>query len=135
MAEALARLGTRHAFLVCGRDGLDEVTLTSATMVREVQGTRITAHEWTAADFGLETCSLDYLRVTSPEQSAAMIRSVLAGKEGPPLRMVLANAAAALLAAERVTSLTEGVALAWGAVQSGRAALVLERLRTGEPAT
>jgi anthranilate phosphoribosyltransferase len=131
MAEALVRHGTRHAFLVRGRDGLDEVTLTSATMVREVHGRKITVHEWTAPDFGLEMCSLDDLRVSSPEQSAAMIRSVLAGAEGPALRMVLANAAAALLAAERVTSLKEGVARARDAVHSGRAAQVLERLRTG----
>jgi anthranilate phosphoribosyltransferase len=128
MAEALSRLDVRRAFLVCGRDGLDEVTLCAATMVREVQGSTITAHEWTARDFGLESCSLDDLRVTTPEESAAVIRSVLAGHEGPALRAVEANAAAALLAAGRVGSLAEGVALADDAISSGRAALVLQRL-------
>jgi anthranilate phosphoribosyltransferase len=132
MAQALAQLEIRRAFLVCGRDGLDEVTLTAATMVREVQRQVVSAHEWTAADFGLEPCSLDDLRVTSPEESAAVIRSVLTGKEGPALRVVLANAAAALLAAERVGSLTEGVGLARQAVRTGRAARVLERLACRE---
>jgi anthranilate phosphoribosyltransferase len=128
MAEALSRLGVRRAFLVCGRDGLDEVTLCAATMVREVRGSTITAHEWTARDFGLEPCTLDDLRVTTPEESAAVIRGVLAGREGPALRAVEANAAAALLAAGRADSLPEGVALADDAIRSGRAALVLERL-------
>ena len=131
MAAALARLGIRHAFLVCGRDGLDEVTLSSATLVREVRGSTVTIHEWTARDFGLEPCKLDDLRVTTPEESAALIRSVLAGQAGPALRIVLANVAAALLAAERVGSLGEGVARAEDSIQSGRARRVLERLVDG----
>ncbi len=128
MAEAMSRLRVRHAFLVCGRNGLDEVTLSAPTMVREVQETQITAHEWTARDFGLEPCSLDDLRVKTPEESAAVIRSVLAGQDGPALRVVLANAAAALLVAERVGNLSEGVERAADAIHSGRAEQVLERL-------
>jgi anthranilate phosphoribosyltransferase len=128
LAEAVSRLGVRRALLVCGRDGLDEVTLSAATMVREVHGGRVTAHEWRPGDFGLLPCSLDQLKVTTAEESAAVIRAVLAGKDGPALRVVLANVAAALLAAERVGSLTEGVARAAEAIRSGAAARVLELL-------
>jgi anthranilate phosphoribosyltransferase len=128
MAGAIARLGTRRALLVCGRDGLDEVSLSGPTLVREVCDGAIAAFEWTPADFDLEPCRLDELRADGPEESAAVIRDVLAGKEGAALRVVLANAAAALLAAERVTTLGEGVKRAAAAVADGRAALVLEGL-------
>jgi anthranilate phosphoribosyltransferase len=129
LAAALARLGSRHALLVCGRDGLDEVSLSAATLVREVRGNSVTALEWTPADFGLEPCRLEDLRVAGPRESAAVIRAVLAGEEGPARRIVLANAAAALLAAERVASLRQGVEAAAEAIASGRAAGVLATLR------
>lgn len=128
LAGALARLGTRHALLVCSRDGMDEVSLSAPTLVREVRGGAVTAHEWTAADFGLEPCALTELRAAGPEESAAVVRAVLAGQDGAPRRVVLANAAAALRAAERVADLRAGVALAADAIGSGRAARVLDEL-------
>jgi anthranilate phosphoribosyltransferase len=128
LAAALARLGTRRALLVCGRDGLDEVSLSCPTMVRDVSGNQVAAYEWTPEDFGLASCRNDELSVDSAAESAAMIRTVLQGEDGPARRMVLANAAAALLAAERVASLPEGVALAAKSIASGRAAAVLNDL-------
>jgi anthranilate phosphoribosyltransferase len=128
MAGALARLGTERAFLVCSRDGLDEVSLSAPTMVREVQGTTVIAREWTPADFGLAPCSLDELRVDGPQASAAVIRSILAGMEGPASRVVLANTAAALLVTGRVPDLRAGVEQAHEAIRSGQAARVLEQL-------
>jgi anthranilate phosphoribosyltransferase len=128
IAGALARLGTRRAFVVSGRDGLGEVTLTAPTRVREVRGHTVAETEWTAAAFQLEPCTLPDLRAHGPKESAALVRKVLSGEEGPAARVVLANAAAALLAAGRVRELTEGVALARTAIGSGRAAQVLERL-------
>jgi len=128
LAAALARLGTRHALLVCGKDGLDEVSLSGPTQVREVKGNTVNSREWTPDDLGLTTCRLDELRVEGPQESAAVIRAVLQGEEGPARRIVLANAAAALLAAEKVTSLPEGVAQAAQAIDSGRALRVLNEL-------
>jgi anthranilate phosphoribosyltransferase len=128
MAGALARLGIEHAFLVCGRDGLDEVTLAAPTLVREVHGHVIREQEWTCDDFGLASCSLAELQAATPQASAAIIRSVIAGDDGPALRIVLANAAAALLAAECVVNLKDGVALAREAITAGRAAQVLDKL-------
>jgi anthranilate phosphoribosyltransferase len=128
LAGAVARLGTQRAFLVHSRDGLDEVSLAAPTLVREVRGDDVFSWEWTAADFGLEPCAAADLRADGPEQSAAIIRGVLDGVDGPALRVVLANAAAALLAAEQAATLTEGVARAAEAIRSGRARLVLERL-------
>ncbi|HZT78775.1 MAG TPA: anthranilate phosphoribosyltransferase, partial [Gemmataceae bacterium] len=128
LAGALARLGTRRAFVVCGDDGLDEVSLSAPTQVREVRGGAVTAREWRPADFGLAPCSPEELRVAGPEESAAVVRRVLAGEDGPALRVVLANAAAALLAAGRAASPAEGVAAARAAVRAGRARDVLARL-------
>jgi anthranilate phosphoribosyltransferase len=128
LAGALAQLGTRRALVVCGRDGLDEVSLSAPTLVREVRGHDVTAWEWTPADFGLEPCLLDDLQAEGPEESAIRIRNLLAGQPGPAARIVLANAAAALLAAERVATVADGVALAAESVTSGRARQVLERL-------
>jgi anthranilate phosphoribosyltransferase len=128
LAGALARLGTRRALLVCGRDGLDEVSLSAPTIVRDVRRGEVTCLEWTPADFGLEPCPLAALRADGPDASAAMIRAVLDGHDGPASRVVLANAAAALVAAERASSPAEGVAQAAEAVRSGRARQVLQRL-------
>jgi anthranilate phosphoribosyltransferase len=128
LAGALARLGTRRALLVHGRDGLDEVSLTGPTRVREVRGSQVSEWEWTPRDFGLEPCSLCDLRVDGPQQSAALVRSILERPEGPAARVVLANAAAGLLAAERVATPAEGVIQAIEALASGRARQVLQKL-------
>jgi anthranilate phosphoribosyltransferase len=127
MAGALARLGTQHALVVSSDDGMDEVSLAVPTAVREVRGNAVEALEWRPVDFGLEHCPLEALRVDGPAASAALLRSVLAGEPGPAARVVLANAAAALLAAERVATLAQGVALAEAAVAGGQARRVLEQ--------
>jgi anthranilate phosphoribosyltransferase len=129
MAGALARLGTDHALVVCSRDGLDEVSLTAPTHVREVRRTGISAWQWSAADFGLPTCTLDSLRAADPDESARRIEDVLQGKPGPAMATVLANAAAGIIVAGRAATPIEGVDLARQAVQSGRALHVLEELR------
>jgi len=128
LAGALAILGVRRALLVCGRDGLDEVSLSAPTLVREVRGRQVAAWEWTPEDFGLARCAAEELRADGPAQSAAVIRAVLAGEDGAARRVVLANAAAALLAAEKVATPREGVALAAEALADGRARDVLHEL-------
>jgi anthranilate phosphoribosyltransferase len=133
MAGALAILGTRFAILLHARDGLDEVSLSAPTMVRQVRGQEVVAMEWTPADFGLEGCGLDELRTDGASASAAVIRAIVAGAPkhgdpGPQTRVVLANAAAALLVAGAVSSLREGVARAAESIESGRARAALEAL-------
>jgi len=129
LAGALAELGIRRAILVCGFDGLDEVTLAAPTMVRIVEGNRIHSDEWDASDFGLERVSLADLRAEGPTESAGMIRGVLEGEDGPARRIVLANAAAALFTAEAVQNLHDGVLLAEESLRSGKAMGVLEALK------
>jgi anthranilate phosphoribosyltransferase len=129
MADALARLGTQHAFVLCSQEGLDEVSLSGETMVREVRGDAVVRHTWSPADLGLETCTLAELSAPHAQASADMIKDVLAGAEGAPLRIVLANTAAALMAAEQVKSLRDGVEAARKAIASGKAHQVLETLQ------
>jgi anthranilate phosphoribosyltransferase len=128
LAGALARLGTRQAFLVCGRDSLDEVSLAAPTMVRKVTPGGVERLEWTPEDFGLESVPLADLRAEGPQESAAIIRGVLAGEPGPARQIVLANAAAGLVAAGKAASLRDGVAAAARAIDAGAAATVLQRL-------
>jgi anthranilate phosphoribosyltransferase len=85
-------------------------------------------HRWTSDEFDLPACTPDDLKVSSPTESAVVIREVFAGKPGPQRNIVLANAAAALLAAVKVGRLSEGVELARTALDSGRANDLLDRL-------
>jgi anthranilate phosphoribosyltransferase len=128
LGEALSRLGTRHAFVVCGHDGLDEVTLTGPTFVAEVRDGATHTHQWHPQDFGLPACRLEDLRVDSATESASRIRDVLGGTPGPSRDIVLANAAAGLLVAGHVSDLRTGVERAAHAIDAGRASRVLQSL-------
>jgi anthranilate phosphoribosyltransferase len=130
LAGALAKLGTRQSVLVCSRDGMDEVSLAAPTRVRIARGNEYESREWMPAEFGLGEVMMDEIRADGPAESAAIIRAVLAGKDTPAKRLTLANAAAALWAAEAVPSLKDGVARAEAAIASGAAARVLEQLVT-----
>lgn len=128
VAEALARFETTsRAAVVRGEDGLDEVTLGGLTEVFWVESGAISTRTWTPDDFGLPPVSADRLRVGGPAESAARLRSFLEGEDGPVRWSVLANAAAALLVADRVGSLRGGVERAGEAVDSGRARGLLDR--------
>jgi anthranilate phosphoribosyltransferase len=127
MAEVLARTRSiRRAAVVRGGDGLDEVTLACETHVLLVEEGRISSGTWTVADFGLAPTGTQGLRVEGPEESAAMLRQAFAGRPGPVRDYLLANSAAALWTATGVP-LREGVARAADALDSGRAANLLER--------
>jgi anthranilate phosphoribosyltransferase len=129
LAGALAELGTRHALIVCGADGFDEISLWGSTLVRDVRPEHIISAEWKPADFGLEACRLEDVQAADATESAALISDVLNDKTGPARRIVIANAAAALLAAERVSTLRDGVALADATIRSGAPLRLLQRLR------
>jgi len=128
LAGALAELGTRQAVLVCSRDGLDEVSLAAPTMVRVVRGKEYDAREWSPAEFGLGEVPLTAIVADGPAESAAVIRRVLADEDVPARRIVLANAAAALWAAEAVPTLRDGVERAAAALTAGAPRALLEQL-------
>lgn len=121
LAQACARLGVERAFVVHGADGLDEISTTTHTTVFQVEGGRVQKGKWAPGDFGVTPSSLEDLRGGDPETNAAILRSVLAGNPGPPRDVVVANAAAALLVAQKTRDLKAAVAAANESIESGAA--------------
>ena len=119
--RALQRLGAEHAVVVYGRDGMDEVSLGAATMVGEYKDGGIHEYEIHPEDFGLTMASNRALKVETPEQSKALLYSVLENVDGPARDIVMLNAGVALYAANVAASMVEGVALAREALASGAA--------------
>lgn len=128
LARALAELGCERAFVVCGNDELDEVSLWGETTVFDVSAGQLSCKKWNAAEFGLAECSVEQLKVGSPEESAAKIEAVLCGELGPARDIVVANAAAALLVVGQAGSPLEGARIAQATIDSGKANGVLQRL-------
>lgn len=122
VAEALSRLGVERAFVVHGDDGLDEISTTAPTKIAEVRGTNISERTVTASDdFGLLQANLDELAGGDREECALMLQRVLEGQHGARRDIVLANTAAALVAAGRVDDFRAGVAVAAESIDSGAA--------------
>lgn len=119
--RVMERLGARHALVVYGRDGMDEVSLGAATLVGELRDGVITEYEIHPEDFGLAMMSSRSIRVESPVESRTMLLEALAGAPGMPCEIVAFNAGAALYAADRVGSIGEGIALARETIASGAA--------------
>jgi anthranilate phosphoribosyltransferase len=119
--RALQRLGTEHAVVVYGRDGMDEVSLGAATLVGELRNGEITEYEIHPEDFGLPMASARALRVETPEQSQAMLLGVLENQSGAARDIVLLNAGVALYAANVADSIADGIALARATLASGSA--------------
>ena len=128
LAGAAHQLGTERTVVVCGDDRLDEVTLAGPTTYQDVTAEGIITGQWTPDDFGLAPVPLDALRVDTPAASAALVRSILAGKPSPQADIVLANAAVALWTVGRVDAVADGVAMARNAITSGEAAATLGKL-------
>jgi anthranilate phosphoribosyltransferase len=128
MAEALARLGTERAWLVHGM-GLDELTLEGPSRVVELADGAIREFEIAPEDAGLPRAPAAALKGGDPAENAAALAALLAGEPGPYRDCVLLNAAAGLIVAGRAASLREGAAMAAEAIDSGRAAATLDRLR------
>jgi anthranilate phosphoribosyltransferase len=128
LAEALKLLGTQRSIVVQGEDGLDEVTLAGPTRVSEVRDGEVRNFTWTPSDFGLQPGQLAALRVTGPDESAAMIRQVLAGTIGPARDIVILNSAAALWTAGQSAAPLACAQNAAAAIDSGAARELLARL-------
>lgn len=128
MARVLGSLGSTHALVVHGSDGLDEITPGGETQVWEMKDRTVTTTTISPRELGFEESSPDLLRITTREQSAIKTMAVLRGDSGPERDVVLMNAAAALLAADKVDSLYDGVAMAAESIDSGTAIKKLEAL-------
>jgi anthranilate phosphoribosyltransferase len=128
LALVLQNLGCHHALVVHGEDGLDEITITGKTRVCELKKGRIENYSIGPEDFGIARASADKLNGGSARENADLLRSILAGAKGTQSDVVLMNAAAVLLAGDKVETLKQGAALAKDAIDSGRALSKLEEL-------
>lgn len=128
LAHVLKNLGCRRGFVVHGRDGMDEITLTAETVVAEVTREGVNNFILKPEDFGLSRCSMAELRGGDAAANADIVRAVLGGEHGPKRDVVILNAAFGLVAAGRVRSPQEGMALAAEAIDSGKALRQLEQL-------
>jgi anthranilate phosphoribosyltransferase len=129
LAEVLARLGARRAFVVHGAGGIDELSPVGPNLVCEVVDGTVHERELDPeAELGIPRCGVDELRGGSPEENAKAIREVFAGADGGRRDAVLLNAAGAIAAAGHAADLREGLELARSAIDSGVAAERLERV-------
>ncbi|MDP9312208.1 MAG: anthranilate phosphoribosyltransferase [Chloroflexota bacterium] len=130
LASALGRMGTQHALVVHGTDGVDELSLTAPSLVWEVRaGQNPKQYEIAPEMFGLQRAPREAILGGPVAENVATVRGILAGStQGPKRDIVLLNAAAALVAAERAADFAEGVELARQAVDSGAATDRMERM-------
>ena len=129
MAEVLVRLGVERAIVFHGGDGMDELSVGSPSLVIEIDGRR-NEYQLDPADLGLATASVDEMRGGAPEENARIAREVLGGAVGARRDVVLLNAAAALQAAGIAKDWKDGIRTGAEAIDSGRAADVLQRWAT-----
>lgn len=128
LAGVLLKLGCRHGFVVHGKDGMDEITTTTETLIAEItrQGVSLTTIQ--PEQFGIKRCSMADLAGGDATANAAIVLAVLGGEQGPRRDIVLINAAYGLLAADKAADIKEGMALAAVAIDSGRALNQLKQL-------
>jgi anthranilate phosphoribosyltransferase len=128
LGNVLMHLGSQHCFVVHGMDGLDEITLTAKTQISEATGGILSNYLLDPAEFGLALVPAKQLAGGTPQENAAITRDILQGRKGPKRDIVCLNAAPALVAARKATSLQDGFLLAGQAIDSGAAAEKLARL-------
>jgi anthranilate phosphoribosyltransferase len=134
LAKVLYRLGSKHALVVHGLDGMDEISIAGQSRVWELRDGEITDYDVSPDDFGLATAPGETLVGGTPQENAAMLRSVLKGEPGPRRDAVIMNAAAGIVVGQRTKNssgreaLKEGAKLAREAIDSGQALDKLEKL-------
>lgn len=119
--RVLQRLGLKHALVVYGKDGLDEISLGASTLVGELKNNEIIEYEIHPEDFGLSMVGTRAFKVASPDESKAMLLDVLNNAQGPAHDIVCLNAGAALYAADVSNSIEAGIALARTVIADGSA--------------
>jgi anthranilate phosphoribosyltransferase len=129
IASVLCRLGTKHGFVVHGKEGLDEISISGKTLVKEIVDNKITgSYDLTPENFGLKRTEVEAIKGGSPSENAATIMCILDGEKGAPRDITVLNAAAALIAGDITKDRKEAVKLAEKAIDSRYAKDVLERL-------
>ncbi|MGE0722780.1 MAG: anthranilate phosphoribosyltransferase [Alphaproteobacteria bacterium] len=128
LAEVLQRLGSERAWVVHGSDGSDELTTTGSSLVAELKDGQVSTFEVTPEMAGLFRATPADLKGGDPAANAATMAAMLDGRSGPFRDIVVYNAAAVLVIADRARDLAEGAAMARAVIDGGKARAVLDRL-------
>jgi anthranilate phosphoribosyltransferase len=127
LAQVLSNLGVTRGVVVCGKDGLDEITLTGETTVHEIRNGVISNYTITPEEFDLKRCELSELIGGTSEDNAQIAKDILLGKErGPKRDVILMNAGMCLYLGLDGISLKEGIKMAADLIDSGKAYNMLE---------
>ncbi len=127
LADVLNNLGTKHALVVHGQ-GLDELTTTGSSQVSELKNGSVTNYTVQPDELGLKKAGIEDLRCGSLAENIAATKEVLHGKAGPKTDIVLLNAAAALMAVDKASTLKDGIELAKISIDKGNALGKLDEL-------
>lgn len=129
LAKVLGNLGVKHAFVVHGEDGLDEITNTDRTRVTELKNGIINTYFISPEDFNFTKAGKGALKGGNAKENAAIVIEILKGEKGPKRDIVLMNAAAALVTGDKAKDFHEAVSLASTAIDSGAALKKLEEVK------
>lgn len=128
LAQVLISLGVKRGMVVYGQEKLDEISMSAPTTVCEIKDGWVKNYVITPEQFGLERCTKEDLAGGTPEENAAITRSVLGGEKGPRRNAVLMNAGASLYIGGKADSMKDGISLAAELIDSGKALETLEKL-------
>jgi anthranilate phosphoribosyltransferase len=129
VAHALQELGTEHSFVICGKDGVDEISISAPTAIRELKEGEITSYTLSPEDFGIFSVSSAKIQGGDAATNAAILESIFRGERGPKRDVVVLNAAAAIVAGGAVETMHEGIRAAENSIDSGTAMKKLDSLR------
>jgi anthranilate phosphoribosyltransferase len=128
LAQVLHKLGSEHVLIVNAEDGLDEISINSATTVAELQHGQVRTFSITPEQFGFQRAPLSTLAVESIQSSLNTLKKVLRGEPGPAKDIVCLNAGAAIYAANLTDTLDSGIQKAQHIIDNGLAFEKLEQL-------
>ncbi|MDD2933549.1 MAG: anthranilate phosphoribosyltransferase [Methylotenera sp.] len=128
LAYVLKQLGNKHVLVVCGADGMDEISFTGDTYVAELKDGKVSEYTLNPKQFGLGLHELASIQVNDAHASKAMILDVLSGKTGAARDIVLLNAGAAIYVSGIAASLQAGIAIAADMLDNGKAMQKLQQL-------
>jgi anthranilate phosphoribosyltransferase len=128
LAEVLKVLGSKHVLVVHSDDDLDEISISANTHIAELKDGEITEHIVSPENFGLHRADLSDLIVETPRESLDLTNKALKGEGGAATDIVLLNAGAAIYAANRCDTLSQGVEMAHDAIAAGLATEKLKQL-------
>ena len=130
LAHVLKQLGSEHVMVVCGADGMDEISFTGDTYVAELKHGEVLEYTVNPTQFGLNLHDLSSIKISNAQESKDIILALLSGKTGPARDIVLLNAGAAIYVAGITTTLADGIKAAANMLDGGQAMQKLQALIT-----